>query len=111
MVEKLSNFRGCESLPAKMHEWDADYVRNAANEARLAKKKKEKEIQDAVDAALKDISDSYHRFYLPEDKYESRRLRMYTASEKSLGELPSTPSSLHNSTRAFICSCDTDSRH
>lgn len=110
MVEKLSNFRGFESLPAKMREWDANFVRNAANEARLAKEEKEKEIQDAIDAALKDMV-SYQRFYLEEDEPEKRKLRMYTASEKSLGELPSIPSSLHNFARASICNCGTGCRH
>lgn len=111
MVEKLSNFRGFETLPAKIREWDANYVRNAANEARLAKKQREKEIKDAVDAALKEISDSYQRFYITEDKYESRNLKMYTASEKSLGMLPSTPCSQRNSTLASICSCGAGCRY
>ena len=86
MASKLSSFRGFEELPAKIGEWDGSSSRNAADEARRAKEKKEKEIQDAVDAKLKEIEDSYCRFYLLEDKYENRVLKTYTASEKSLGK-------------------------
>lgn len=96
MVEKLAKFRGFESLPDKIHALDAEYARNAESEARRAKEKKEKEFKDAVDAAVSEISASYQRFYLPEDSSESRRLKVYTASEKSLGELPCSPSARRN---------------
>ena len=86
MTAKLANFRGFEDLPNKIGQWNGSTARNAATESRIAKEKHEKEIQDAVDAKLKEIEDNYQKFYLLEDNYANRVLKLYSASEKSLGK-------------------------
>ena len=102
MTTKLANFRGFETLPDKIGQWDGSSARDAALAARLAKEKKQKEIQDAIDAKLKEIEDNYQKFYLLEDKFERMVLKLYPASEKSLGKtVPSSPSS-HLAQRAAV---------
>ena len=86
MTTKLANFGGFEDLSSKIGQWDGSTARNAATEARIAEEKRQKEIEDRVNEKLKEIEDNYQKFYLLEDSYESRVLKTYTASEKSLGK-------------------------